>query len=140
VLSSARAVAKFASASRRFRACVRCRFRNLRAKLPHLEGMVSYTYRHSFVTDALENGLGVAQFAELLGHLDRHGDAALPAPAREARPPQAGCHPGNAKECQAGGTGHQSRTTASTREALPETSPAYLSWETPKTQHRRHRA
>ena len=30
--------------------------------------MLSYTYRHSFVTDALENGVGVAQVAELLGH------------------------------------------------------------------------
>jgi integrase len=29
---------------------------------------VSYTYRHTFVTDALENGVGVAQVAELLGH------------------------------------------------------------------------
>ena len=27
-----------------------------------------YTYRHSFVTDALENGVCVAQVAELLGH------------------------------------------------------------------------
>ena len=40
----------------------------LRARLPHLKGVVSYTYRHSFVTDALENGVGVAQVAELLGH------------------------------------------------------------------------
>ena len=47
---------------------IRCRFRNLRRKLPHLKGVVSYTYRHSFVTDALENGVGVAQVAELLGH------------------------------------------------------------------------
>src|SRR5207237_729017 len=37
-------------------------------RLPHLKGVVSYTYRHSFVTDALENGVGVAQVAELLGH------------------------------------------------------------------------
>ena len=50
------------------RNAIRCRFRNLRAKLPHLKGVVSYTYRHSFVTDALENGVGVAQVAELLGH------------------------------------------------------------------------
>jgi hypothetical protein len=27
---------------------------------------VSYTYRHSFVTDALEKGVGVAQVAELV--------------------------------------------------------------------------
>jgi integrase len=44
------------------------RVRNLRAKLPHLNGEVSYTDQHSFVTDALENGVGVAQVAELLGH------------------------------------------------------------------------
>jgi site-specific recombinase XerD len=50
------------------RNAIRCRFRNLRAKLPQLKGVVSYTYRHSFVTDALENGVGVAQVAELLGH------------------------------------------------------------------------
>ena len=29
--------------------------------------MVSYTYRHSYATDALEQGVGVAQVAELLG-------------------------------------------------------------------------
>jgi hypothetical protein len=45
-----------------------CRFRNRRSKFPHLQGMVSSMYRHSFVTDALENGVGVAQVAELLGH------------------------------------------------------------------------
>jgi integrase len=50
------------------RNAIRCRFRNLRRKLPQLKGVVSYTYRHSFVTDALENGVGVAQVAELLGH------------------------------------------------------------------------
>jgi integrase len=50
------------------RNAIRCRFRNLRATLPHLKGVVSYAYRHSFVTDALENGVGVAQVAELLGH------------------------------------------------------------------------
>ena len=33
--------------------------------------MASYTSRHSFVTDALENG-GVAQVAELLGHTLTH--------------------------------------------------------------------
>jgi integrase len=30
--------------------------------------VVSYTYRHTYATDALEQGLGVAQAAELLGH------------------------------------------------------------------------
>ena len=46
----------------------RCRFQNLRATLPQLKGVVSYTYRHSFVSNALENAVGVAQVAELLGH------------------------------------------------------------------------
>lgn len=50
------------------RNAIRCRFRRLRKKFPHLKGVVSYTYRHTFVTDALENGVGVAQVAELLGH------------------------------------------------------------------------
>jgi integrase len=43
-------------------------YKRLRESLPHLQGVVSYTYRHSFVTDALEQGVGVAQVAELLGH------------------------------------------------------------------------
>lgn len=47
---------------------IRCRFRNLRARLPHLKGVISYAYRHSFATDALTNGVGIAQVAELLGH------------------------------------------------------------------------
>jgi integrase len=50
------------------RNALRCRFRQLRRKLPHLKGVVCYTYRHSFVTDALEQGVGVAQVAKLLGH------------------------------------------------------------------------
>jgi integrase len=49
---------------------IRCRFRRLREKLPHLAGVISYSYRHSFATDALENGVGVAEVAELLGHKD----------------------------------------------------------------------
>lgn len=49
---------------------VRCRFRRLREKLPHLAGVVAAAYRASFATDALENGVGVAQVAELLGHSD----------------------------------------------------------------------
>jgi integrase len=36
--------------------------------LPHLKGVIAYTYRHSFATDALEKGVGVAQVAEFLGH------------------------------------------------------------------------
>ncbi len=50
------------------RNAIRCRFRNLRKKLAHLSGVVAYTYRHSFVTDALVNGVGIAQVAELCGH------------------------------------------------------------------------
>ena len=49
---------------------VRCRFRNLRAKLPHLAGVISYTARHSFATQALVNGVGIAHVAELMGHVD----------------------------------------------------------------------
>ncbi len=49
---------------------VRCRFRNLRQKLPHLAGVISYTMRHSFATQALVNGVGIAQVAELMGHVD----------------------------------------------------------------------
>jgi integrase len=49
---------------------VRCRFRNLRQRLPHLSGVISYTLRHSFATQALVNGVGIAQLAELMGHVD----------------------------------------------------------------------
>ncbi len=49
---------------------VRCRFRNLREKLPHLKDVISYTARHSFATQALVRGVGIAQVAELLGHVD----------------------------------------------------------------------
>jgi len=35
---------------------------------PHLKGLIAYAYRHSFATDALVNGVGIAQVAELLGH------------------------------------------------------------------------
>jgi integrase len=46
------------------------RFRRLREKLPHLKDAIAYAYRSSFTTDALQNGVGVAQVAELLGHKD----------------------------------------------------------------------
>lgn len=49
---------------------VRCRFRSLRKRLPHLKGVIAYAYRHSFATTALANGVGIAQVAELLGHVD----------------------------------------------------------------------
>src|SRR5262249_40352783 len=45
------------------------RFWRLRKKLPHLKDAIAYAYRASFTTDALMNGVGVAQVAELLGHL-----------------------------------------------------------------------
>jgi integrase len=47
---------------------IRCRFRRLRAKLPYLKPFVCYNLRHTFATQALVNGVGVAQVAELLGH------------------------------------------------------------------------
>jgi len=49
---------------------VRCRFRELRRKLPHLKGVVAYCYRHTFATNALANGESPAIVAELLGHKD----------------------------------------------------------------------
>ena len=39
-------------------------------ELPHLKDAIAYAYRHSFATDALTSGVGVAQVAELLGHRD----------------------------------------------------------------------
>lgn len=50
------------------RNAVRIRFMRLREKHPELAGVTAYTYRHSFATDALERGVGIAQVAELLGH------------------------------------------------------------------------
>ena len=47
---------------------IRCRFMRLREKLPHLKHFVCYNLRHTFATQALVNGVGVAQVAELLGH------------------------------------------------------------------------
>ena len=41
---------------------------SLRAKLTRLKRVVSYTYRHSFVSGTRENGVSVPQIAELLEH------------------------------------------------------------------------
>jgi len=50
------------------RNAVRIRFRNLRQRHPELHGIVAYTYRSSFATDALEGGVPDATVAALLGH------------------------------------------------------------------------
>lgn len=47
---------------------IRCRFRRIRKNHPNLAGVVAYCYRHSFATNALVNGVGIAQISELLGH------------------------------------------------------------------------
>ncbi|MBI2804476.1 MAG: site-specific integrase [Planctomycetes bacterium] len=46
----------------------RIRFRNLRKKHPQLKGVIAYTYRASFATDALEAGVPDATVSALLGH------------------------------------------------------------------------
>ena len=45
-----------------------CRFRRLQEKLPHLGRVQVSLYRHSYITDALEKGVPVAQVATLVGH------------------------------------------------------------------------
>ncbi len=50
------------------RNAVRIRFRNLRKKFPQLKGVIAYTYRSSFATDALEQGVPDATVSALLGH------------------------------------------------------------------------
>lgn len=47
---------------------IRTRFRRLRKKHPELKGVIAYTYRASFATDALEAGVPDASVAALLGH------------------------------------------------------------------------
>jgi integrase len=47
---------------------IRIRFRNLREKHPQLKGVIAYSYRASFATDALEAGIPDASVAALLGH------------------------------------------------------------------------
>ena len=44
------------------------RFKRLRKLHPELRGVVPYSFRHSFCTDALENGVPDATVAELMGH------------------------------------------------------------------------
>jgi integrase len=50
------------------RNAIRCRFRRIRTKLGLGGNLVAYLYRHTFTTDALENGAGIADVCELLGH------------------------------------------------------------------------
>ncbi len=47
---------------------IRLRFKKLRKLHPQLKGVISYTYRASFATDALEAGVPDATVAALLGH------------------------------------------------------------------------
>ncbi len=47
---------------------IRLRFKRLRERFPQLKGVVAYTFRHSFATDALERGVPDADVAELMGH------------------------------------------------------------------------
>lgn len=49
---------------------VRCRMRRLREKLKLPDGVVAYAYRHTFATEGLAGGVGIAEMAELLGHSD----------------------------------------------------------------------
>jgi integrase len=92
---------------------IRLRFYRLRRRLKLDKGIVAYTMRHTWATQALEKGVPIATVAELLGHQDvrmvskhyghlgekteylrnaaeqatRGGDAA--APARREKPPAA---------------------------------------------------
>jgi len=47
---------------------VRCRMRRLRTKLGLPDDVVSYTFRHTFATEAIVNNVGDQAVAELLGH------------------------------------------------------------------------
>ncbi|REJ87797.1 MAG: site-specific integrase [Planctomycetota bacterium] len=51
---------------------IRCRFRRMRKRLSeHLpQDLCAYLYRHTYATDALENGVDPITVAELMGHRD----------------------------------------------------------------------
>lgn len=49
---------------------IRCRMQRLREKLGLPAGTVSYSYRHTFATEGLLQGVNIATMAELLGHQD----------------------------------------------------------------------
>jgi site-specific recombinase XerD len=49
---------------------INCRMRRVRTKLDLPKGTAAYSYRHTFTTNALLNGLGIATVAELQGHKD----------------------------------------------------------------------
>lgn len=82
------------------RNAVRIRFRNLRQRFPQLKGVIAYTYRSSFATDALESGVQDATVAALLGHtntttlhkfyarLSHRVDHLRDAATKATRPPQ----------------------------------------------------
>lgn len=48
---------------------IRCQFRRLRVRAG-ISGVSAYTYRHSYITDALEHGVNPAALAVLVGHSD----------------------------------------------------------------------
>lgn len=50
------------------RNAIRLRFQTLRRRFPQLKGVVAYTCRSTFATDALEAGVSDTAVAELLGH------------------------------------------------------------------------
>jgi integrase len=78
---------------------IRCRFKRLRAKLG-LKEVVAYTYRHTYITDALCRGVPAAVVAELVGtsvqmiekhygHLSVKGDMLRQAAIQAVSPIQA---------------------------------------------------
>ena len=47
---------------------VRLRFARLRKQFPELKGVVAYSFRHTYATEGLVQGVPIATMAELLGH------------------------------------------------------------------------